>query len=104
MAATSKLTALFLLEPVKARALVLRAIRAAKGNIKQAALALDLPWRSLYRLLDEHGLRDEQRRLAAAAPKVGRPLGAKDRFPRAYAPRPGRQKPPPKARRRSKAA
>ncbi len=103
--ATSKLAALFLLDPVKAKAQVLRVLRVAKGNIKKAALALEVPWRTLYRMLDENGLRDEQRRLALLAPKIGRPLGAKDKYPRAYAPRPGRQKPPAKApRKRSKAA
>jgi hypothetical protein len=62
--------------PEAAKAHVLRALKAANGDLPTAAKALRCSWRTLYRWTADLGLRDEldEIRSRNKCPKCGQPL------------------------------
>lgn len=51
---------------------VLRAIEAQQGNLGDAARSLGISWRTLYRRVDEFGLRGKLEQARKTAPRVCR--------------------------------
>lgn len=84
MAPELPLPALVRYQPVLARMRVMAAVEAAQGDLQVAAEQLGVSYRSLHRYVAALDLHARVARVRGRYPsRMGRPLGARDKAPRA---------------------